>query len=83
MGQLSAGESAGNSSALQVELASLRERCAALIRERDELAADKADWRGERDRLIALAEVSQRLLVDQRPAETERRPGWIGRLFGR
>lgn len=84
MGQEGTGESAGDFSLLAIENARLRERCASLERERDELAADKRDLRVERDRLLGLAEGSQRLLSDQRPIEQPPRPaGLLGRLFGR
>jgi len=62
-------------SPLQVELEAAKQR----IRE---LEADKADLRGERDKLLAVVQEqasSMKLLTDQPPAPAGK--GWLGRLF--
>jgi hypothetical protein len=81
--QLRTEERAGDSNGLAVEIAVLRERVSALERERDQLAEDKRAGAEREARLLTLAEVSQRLLADQRPAGPERRPGFFGRLLVR
>lgn len=54
-------------------------RLAAAEARADALAAQVADLRGERDRLLALVE----RLHELRPAEPTARRGFFGRLFGR